>query len=208
MNTPSSPVSAQQAQAIVLALYTGSERLHEGEPERYAIQSCERSPRGDYWIVRCNTEDWVLNQESMRCLVGVNAHLVNVHSGEVDVVASVMSVDEYLQDKYDLMTAAGQVYVLGPAFDRSDKAALINLRQALACTYPEAFALLSPEHARWLTGTARQLAEVQQLLAGVHIHTVVTLNASAGQAVPVGVETWYAEAALKALRQRLRLANG
>lgn len=203
MNTEQSGICAQQAEAIVLELYNSSGRVRDGEAERYVIQSCELSPRGDYWIVRCNTEAYVVHDIPLSCLVGVNAHLVDVNSGEVGVVGSAISVDDYLQDKYDLASAAGKVYVLGPAFERSDKAEMIHLRRKLACTYAEVFALLSDEKAHWLTGIARILRDAQQLLASQGIRTAISLAPAAGNAVSVGVETWHVEAALKAVRQRI-----
>lgn len=203
MNTEQPGVCARQAQAIVLELYESSGRLRDGEPERYAIQSCELSPRGNYWVVRCNTEAYVVHDLPMSCLVGVNAHLVDVNSGEVSVVCSAISVDEFLEDQYDLATAAGSAYILGPAFDRNDKAELIHLRQKLQCTWPEVFALLSDEKAHWLTGTARILRDARQLLASQGIRTAISVCPHPRDAVPVGVETWHVEAALKAVRQRI-----
>lgn len=203
MNTRQSSVCAQDAEAIVLELYNSSGRDHDGEPERYVIQSCELSPRGDYWIVRCNTEDCVVHNNFSRCLVGVNAHLVDVNSGEVSVVCSAMSVDDYLQDQYDLAMAAGNVYVLGPAFDRSNKAGLIHLRQKLQCTYAEVFALLADDRVHWLTGTARILRDAQRLLASQGIQTHVSVSPDAQGAVSVGVETWHVQAVLKAVKRRV-----
>lgn len=203
MNIRQSGVCARDAEAIVLELYNSSGRECDGEPERYVIQHCELSPRGDYWIVRCNTEDCVVHNIFSRCLVGVNAHLVDVNTGEVGVVCSAMSVDDYLQDQYDLATAAGDVYVLGPAFDRRNKAELIHLRQKLECTYAEVFALLSGENAHWLTGTARILRDARQLLASQGIQTRISVCPNAQGAVSVGVETWHVEAVLKAVRRRV-----
>ncbi|WMJ02620.1 hypothetical protein RBU55_13960 [Pseudomonas chlororaphis subsp. aurantiaca] len=194
-------LSAQEACAIVLALYDGT--LRDGKPERFVIQSCELSSKGDYWIVRANTEDCVLHGMTQYCYVGVNAHLVNVVTGARETVANCFTVEEYLQDKYDLQAAAGNLYVLTPAFARDDKPALINLRQKLACSYPETLKLLG-EQRQWLTGKRRQLQEAQRLLASQGIATSIELQIEAAGAIAIGVEAWHSDAVLKALRSRLR----
>ncbi|WP_259697777.1 hypothetical protein [Pseudomonas protegens] len=194
-------LSAQQACNAVLALHDGT--LRDGKPERFAIQSCELSAKGDYWAVRCNSEDYVVHGMTQYCYVGVNAHLVNVLSGEIETVANCFSVEAYLQDKYDLRAAAGQCYVLTPAFGRDDKPAMINLRQKLDCSYPEAIRLLTDEQRHWFTGIRRHLEVAQQLLAQQNIATCVEMVPEATGAVAIGVETWHQDAALKALRDRL-----
>jgi len=76
----------------------------------------------------------------------------------------ILSGNLYLQDKYDIRDAAGQAYVLEPAFERTDKAAVIRLRQILTCRLPYAMALLSPERRSWLTGKHRAMQWVQREL--------------------------------------------
>ncbi len=195
-------LSAQQASAIVLALHDGT--LRDGKPERFVIQSCELSANGDYWVVRSNSEDYVVHGMEQYCYVGVNAHLVDVVTGATEIVGSCFSVDEYLQDQYDLRAAAGNLYVLTPAFARDDKPAMVNLRQKLACTYPEVQTLLSGEQRQWLTGTRRHLQDAQRLLADQGIATHIELQPEAAGAISIGVECWHLDAVLKALRNRLR----
>nr|BFD41255.1 hypothetical protein FFPRI1PSEUD_27540 [Pseudomonas sp. FFPRI_1] len=194
-------LSAQQACARVLADHAGI--LREGVEERFVIQSCTLTTRGDYWAVCCNSEDYVVHGLAEYCYVGVSAHLVDVETGAIETVANCTSVEEYLQDKYDLRAAAGSVYVLAPAFGRDDKPALINLRRKLACTYPQALALLSGEQAHWLTASRRRLQEAQRLLASQGIATRIELAPEVLNGIEIDVEVWYAEAALEALRKRL-----
>jgi hypothetical protein len=137
------------------------------------------------------------------CYVGVNANLINVVTGERETVANCVSVEEYLQDKYDLTAAAGKQYVLTPALDRANKPALINLRRKLQCTYPQTLALLTGPQRLWLTGTRRLLQDAQRLLREQSIITQIELVPDASEAVAIGVETWYIEAVLKAVRKRL-----
>ncbi|WP_177413865.1 hypothetical protein [Pseudomonas sp. RU47] len=134
-------LTADQACAIVLALFDGV--MRDGKPERFVIQNCELSANGDYWVIRSNSEDYVVHGMTEFCYVGVNAHLINVVTGERETVANCFSVEEYLQDKYDLTAATGKQYVLTPALDRANKPALINLRRKLQCTYPQTLALLT-----------------------------------------------------------------
>ncbi|WP_256667607.1 hypothetical protein [Pseudomonas sp. Fl5BN2] len=195
-------LSEQQACAIVLARHAGI--LRDGIEERFVIQSCELSANGDYWVVRCNTEDCVVHGITTLCYVGVNAHLVNLGTGEVETVPSPVSIEDHLQDCYDRNTAAGRPYVLAPTFGRDNQPAMINLRQKLACSYPEVIALLSEEQRHWLTGTRRQLQEAQQLLASQGIATAIELTPQAPGAVAIGVEVWHVDAAIKALRNRLQ----
>ena len=125
-------LSAQQASAIVLDLH--KESVRDGGPERFVIQSCELSPNGDYWIIRCNTEDCVVHGKTEYCYVGVNAHLVEVRSGALETVASCFSIEEYLRDKDDLRAAGGESYVLMPAFS-STQAEAISLATGRICPF-------------------------------------------------------------------------
>ncbi|MET3453524.1 MULTISPECIES: hypothetical protein [Pseudomonas] len=195
-------LSAQQASAIVLDLH--KESVRDGGPERFVIQSCELSPNGDYWIIRCNTEDCVVHGKTEYCYVGVNAHLVEVRSGALETVASCFSIEEYLRDKDDLRAAAGESYVLMPAFSRESKAALINLRQKLECSYPDSFSLLSVAGRRWFTGKRRHLEDVQRLLNIEGIATDIKLQADPQGAITIGPETWHIDAVLKALHKKRR----
>ncbi|UZJ58954.1 hypothetical protein OKW98_20610 [Pseudomonas sp. KU26590] len=194
-------LSAEQACQIVLGLSEGV--MRDGKPERFVIQSCELSANGDYWVIRSNSEDYVVHGMTEFCYVGVNAHLINVSTGERDTVASCMSVDEYLQDKYDLEAAAGSKYVLTPAIDRGDKPALVNLRQKLQCTYPQTLSLLTGKQRHWLTGKRRFLEDAQRLLLEQAITTQIELVPDAGEAVVIGVDAWHIEAVLRAVGKRL-----
>lgn len=194
-------VTAEQACDVVLGLSDG--HMRDGKPERFVIQSCELSANSDYWVIRSNSEDYVVHGMTEFCYVGVNAHLINVRTGERETVASCMSVDEYLQDKYDLEAAARNKYVLTPAIDRGDKPALINLRQKLQCTYPQTLALLTGKQRHWLTGKRRFLEDAQQLLLEQAITTHIELVPDAGEAVVIGVEAWHIEAVLRAVGKRL-----
>ncbi|MCU1774262.1 MULTISPECIES: hypothetical protein [Pseudomonas] len=193
-------LTAEQACEIVLGL--SDNVMRDGKPVRFVIQSCELSANGDYWVIRSNSEDYVVHGMTEYCYVGVNAHLINVRTGEHDTVVG-WSVDEHLQDKYDLGAASGKPYVLIPIIDRSDKTALVNLRRKLQCTYPQTLALLTGEQRLWLTGKRRILEDAQRMLLEQGINTQIELVADAGEAIAIDVETWYTEAVLKAVRKRL-----
>ena len=164
-------VTAEEAKSIILRLCEGS-----SPDERFAIQSCEPSPSGDYWVVRANSEDFVVHGVFERCYVGVNAHLVKTASGAVETVGSGQSVEQYLEDKYDLERAAGSYYVLQPSFDKTDKVALINLRQKLGLSLQESIALLSMGRSQWLTGKRSVLKHAQDLLCEQGIEVDIVLR--------------------------------
>lgn len=192
-------LSAQQASAIVLETHERS--ITNERPERFVIQSCELSANGDYWVIRCNTEEYVVHGKTEYCYVGVNAHLVDVTTGAMETVASCFTIEDYLQDKEDLLAAAGNSYVLGPSFTKEDKEAVINLRQRLGCSYPNSFALLSGTGRQWFTGKRRYLEGAQRLLAVQGIETVIGLIDEPTGATIIGQETWHIDAVLKAIQK-------
>ena len=104
-------IAEEDAKAIILDMLNSREHK-----DTFVIQSCALSPRGDYWIIRANSEDYVLRGMGEKCYVGVNAHLVSTLTGDTELVGSAASVESYLQDKYDLAAAGDQHYVLAPAF--------------------------------------------------------------------------------------------
>ena len=188
-------ISAEDARSTVLRLCEDS-----APGERFTIQSCDLSPRGDYWVVCCNSEDYVVHGMFDRCYVGVSAHLVSVASGDVETVGSAQSWLEYLQDKYDLVAAAGAYYVLEPTFDRMDKAALINLRQKLSCSMQDAIAMLASGRRQWLTGNLRLLRRTQDILRDKGIGTAIVLHPAPLAATTIDERSWYWDAVASLLR--------
>ncbi|QEI05675.1 hypothetical protein FXN63_07345 [Pigmentiphaga aceris] len=193
-------LSAQQASAIVLDLHKGF--LRDGQPERFVIYYCELSSNGDYWVIRCNSEDCIVHGKTEYCYVGVNAHLVEVKTGRLETVVSSMSIEEYLQDKGDLEAAASKSYVLEPSFSKESKAEVINLRQKLASSYTDTFALLLGAGRHWLTGKRRHLEHAQRLLAIEGIASEIGLQSNPKDAITVGPETWHIDAVLRAIHKR------
>lgn len=179
-------IDADQAMALVLRRI---EVASKGR-ERFAIQSCKLSEQGDYWVIRANSEDFLLRGIQERCYVGVNAHLVSVVSGDIEIVGSGQSVVQYLGDKYDAVTAGNKYYVLVPDFDKSDKASVIRLRQKLECTPQKVMQLVSPESICWLTGKRRTLGDAQVMLQREGIQTRIQLQQSPGSAVRIDDSVW------------------
>ncbi|NHZ96239.1 hypothetical protein [Massilia sp. CCM 8734] len=195
-------ISSETAQAMVL-------RRSEGDPsssrhEKFAVQSCQLSRQGDYWIVCVNTAAYVVHGRAEHCLVGVNAHLVDVISGQIETVASCRPVEDYLQDKYDVRRAAGMHYMLTPAFDRTDKVAVIRIRQAFGCSMQEAMKLASPEHHCWLTGPRRVLQWAQGELTLKNIVTDIVLAPDAAHAVDIDGSIWHWDLLKARLALRIR----
>jgi hypothetical protein len=164
-------IAEEDAKAIILDMLNSRE--HQ---DTFVIQSCALSPRGDYWIIRANSEDYVLRGMGEKCYVGVNAHLVSTLTGDTELVGSAASVESYLQDKYDLAAAGDQHYVLAPAFAREEKAALVNLRQKLSCSYPEALRLMEAPQKAWITGRLSTLKTAQELLQQNGISVMIELR--------------------------------
>lgn len=190
-------INEEQAKALVLHRC----ETFSQDGERFAVQSCALSGNGDYWIVRANSEDFVLRGIHERCYVGGNAHLVNTASGDIETVGSAQSVEQYLEDKYDLIQAGDKHYVLEPNFGRDDKATTILLRQKLDCSLQRAIEFLSPVSRCWLTGKKSTLRKAQDMLAREGISTSIQLQAEPGSALQIDDSVWYWEA-LKALLNR------
>lgn len=171
-----------------------------GCSEPFAVQSCVLSSRGDYWIIRANSAAFVLHGDTSRLYVGVSAYLIDVHSGELEIVSSYTSAEHYLQDKYDVLEAAGQHYVLCAGFAREDKKAIVALRQKLDC--PLLRALMLAEHAHpWVTGKKSVLQHAQKLLANQGVSSVISLVDDPKDAPMINDSIWHWQALRELLRQ-------
>jgi hypothetical protein len=192
-------ITAEDAKSIILRRSRTDE-----DGLQLAIQSCELSPHGDFWVIRANSEDYVIRGMWERLLVGVSAYLVNVNDGTVTVVGSGQSWQELLQDKYDADAAGAMQYVLEPTFSRDDKMAVINLRQRLECSLQSALEMLSPDHRQWFTGSRGLLLNVREKLKEKGIETAIVLLPSAEGAIGVGRSMWHWDAIASCLRSRFQ----
>lgn len=66
----------EQSCEIVHGLFDGV--MRDGKSESFVIQSGELRANGDYWVIRSNSEDYVVHGMTEFCYVSVNAHLINV----------------------------------------------------------------------------------------------------------------------------------
>ncbi|EST58564.1 hypothetical protein I5E97_14805 [Proteus hauseri] len=179
-------ITSQQAQDIVL------NHCHSSPyDELFTVYFCELSPKQDFWIIRCNSERYVIYNQLEHCYVGINAYLVDTSTGKIDIVGSGESVEDFLQDKYDLQRANGYFYVLSPSFTKENKQALINFKQWLACGYSEIILLLSSDKNKWFTGSYRTLQHIQIQLKAVEIDTKITLMEKTDDAVVVESNIWF-----------------
>ncbi|MFZ6757042.1 hypothetical protein ACO0K9_07465 [Undibacterium sp. Ji50W] len=191
-------ITAEDAQTIILRL------CHQGrEANEFVIQSCVLSPRNDYWVVRANSADYVLRGMEERCYVGVSAHLVDVFTGEVETVGSGQGWQSYLVDKYDLINAKGNHYILSPAFDKRDKSALINLRQKLECRLQDVIYMTSPDNNFWLAGRLSALCEIKKTLEKANIKVNIELHSDLRGAVEIDNGTRYFDVVKKHLQNRI-----
>jgi len=187
-------VTEADAKRSVLSRMQGA-----SESEAFAVQSCALTPLRDYWIVRANSAGYVLNGDLARCYVGVNAYLVDTRTGEIEVVGSGATVDQYLQDKYDLREAAGRHYVLCAGFSADDKRAIIRLRQKLECSLQRA-RMLSERNRPWATSARRTLVMAQELLQKQAVSTLITLVDDPLDARPIDTGIWHWDALKRALQ--------
>jgi len=100
-------ITSEDAQAAVLTRVNSA--AHVLCRDTFVIQSCVLSARSDYWIVRANSEDFVLRGMGEKQYVGVNAYLVSTVAGSIEIVGSGQSVESYLQDKYDVEAAGDKL---------------------------------------------------------------------------------------------------
>lgn len=163
-----------RAETLLLeSLNSPSAILERGD--RFVVSTAELSPNADYWVIRANSEAYVREGDFSRCYVGVNAYLVNIHTGEIETVGSIQSVEDYLQDKYDDREAKGLMYVLGSGYNETDKKAIIRLHQLLQCTLSESRELITGEKRLWFTGEKRILSSVLSSFHAQSIETEITL---------------------------------
>lgn len=188
-------ITSQQAQDIVL------NHCHSSPcGEQFAIYFCELSPKQDFWIIRCNSERYVIYNQLEYCYVGVNAYLVDTSTSKIDIVGSGESVEDFLQDIYDAQTACGQFYLLRPTFSKENKISLLHLKQWIGCGYIYAINLLTINK-NWFTGKRRYLQHMQTLLDKRDIKTEIILADNIDGIVVINNNTWFEEDIRKELRK-------
>lgn len=189
-------ITSQQAQDIVL------NHCHSSPPysEQFTIYFCELSPKKDFWIIRCNSERYVIYNQLDHCYVGVNAYLVDTTTGKIDIVGSGESVEDFLQDIYDVQTASNQYYLLHPAFSKENKIPLLHLKHWIGCGYIDAINLLTINK-NWFTGKRRYLKHIQVLLDKQNIETEIILVDKTEHAIIVDNSIWFEEDIKKELRK-------
>lgn len=195
-------ISAEDAQAIVLSRINSAP--DDVFRDIFAIQSCELSARRDYWIVRANSEDFVCRGIGEKQYVGVNAYLVSSVSGNLEIVGSGQSVENFLQDRYDTEAACGKYYVLVPNFTRHEKTALVNLRKKLECTFQEAILLISAPQNPWITGSLGTLKTAKKILERQDINVSIQLLSEISNAIEIDDGVWHWSALKTELRRLIR----
>lgn len=191
-------ITSQQARDIVL------NHCHSSPcDERFVIYFCELSAKQDFWIIRCNSERYVIYNQLEHCYVGVNAYLVDTYTGKIDIVGSGQNVEDFLQDIYDAQAAGSQFYLLRPIFSKENKIALLNLKQWLGYGYTDTVNLLTINK-NWFTGKRRNLQHVQILLNKRDINTEIILADKTEGIVIIDNSTWFEEDIRRELRKVIR----
>lgn len=177
-------LTRQEIESLVL-------RLCSTDEAPFAILSCERSADSAYWVVRANDAQCVLHGRTEFCHVGVNAYLVDPSTGEIEVIGSNCSVEQYLTDKNDLLLAGQKKYVLHPAFDVYDPKWVIHLHRKIGGSLPDARSL-ARNTGWWLTGKKRILEVARDLFAleGIPVNVTLTVNAGMAQVLSDGPLFW------------------
>lgn len=177
-------LTRQKIESLVL-------RLCSTDETPFAIQSCERSADSAYWVVRANDAQYILHGRTEFCHAGVNAYLVDPSSGEIEVVGSNCSIEQYLVDKENLLLAGQKKYVLHPAFDGYDPKWVIHLHRKLGCSLPDA-RRLARNTEWWLTGKKRVLEVARDLFAreGIPVNVTLAVNAGMAQVLADGPLFW------------------
>ena len=167
-------LTRQEIESLVLRMYSA-----DGSPS--AIQTCEQSADNAYWVVRANDARYALHGRTEFCNVGVNAYLVDASTGEIEVVGSACSVEQYLADKKDLQLAGSKKYVLYTSFDGYDPKWVIHLHRKIGCSLSDS-RRLARNTEWWLTGKKSVLDAARHLFAREGIPVSVTLAVNAGMA--------------------------
>lgn len=190
-------ITSQQAQDLILKYCNAS--LTD---DIFVVYFCELSPKQDYWIIRCNSERYVIHNQLEHYYVGVNAYLVNTSTGKIDIVGSGDNVEDFLQDIYDTQTAGSQFYILRPTFTKESKVALLQLKQWISCGYIDAINLLTINQA-WFTGKRRDLQHIQTLLKIQNIDTDIILVNDIKNAVIIDNDIWFEQDVRRVLSEKI-----
>ncbi len=161
-----------QAKEKVLELVNKPGRGHD--EDEFVISSIRLSENRDYWVVHANSKAYVEFGDSSRCYVGVGAYMVDSITGQIEIVGSAESPEQFIQDKYDLKKANGKSYILTCNHDIKDKKAIVNIHQVFNCPLNKAKYLLR-ENRNWFSGKKRHLEQVQSFMNSKGIKTEIKL---------------------------------
>jgi len=74
---------------------------------------------------------------------------------------------------------------------RSEKTALINLRQKLECSFQEAILLVSAPQSAWITGSLSMLKHAKELLQEQSIDVDIRLQSDIANAIEIDHSVWH-----------------
>ena len=132
--------SEKEAKEKVLS-FVNSPNSGENSDE-FVISSIRLSPREDFWIVQANCRAYVEFGDLSKCYVGVGAYMLNAETGEIEIIGSAESPDNFLQDVYDERIAGNRFYALKCSHDLGDKRAIVNLHKMFNCPLVKAKELI------------------------------------------------------------------
>ena len=194
-------ISEKEARQLVLDTCNPNETGGE-----WIISECFSSPKDDFWVIRGNTKAWIDEKKWEAQLVGVNAYLVNKESGQMHVVISAFSVEEFIQDLYDERGRGGKVYALCCA-NPGDKREIIRMRSLLNCMISLAKSLFD-EHYYWVTGRKQHLEGMKAFLAGKGINSRIDLIDPDKELPVIRQNHWGESDYIKLIKERLGLSTG
>ena len=194
-------LTSEQAQTVVLNQVNNPNRQCTDD-ELFVVSYCRLSPRKDFWVISANSKAYIIDGDQSKCYVGVGAYLVDVESGDLTIVGSGQSLNDYFQDMYDDRTANGKVYLLRSGYNSLPKAEVITLKNLLGCDLKESRELLIGSSKDWVYGKNRVLVKFQNYLIDKGIKTEITLSKETKNAIELK-DLWFIQKMIERLKERL-----
>ena len=169
-------VSQEEAEEIIFKLV--NEDFEKGLCEdNFVISHVSLDNTASYWVIGSNSEAFVKHGVFGKCYVGLQAHLVDVDTGEIHTVGSGQDLDEVIQDLLDEKIAGRGVWYIKPLDDADHKKQILNLRRFCTISMSDAKRIL--RHKSWFKGKKRELESSKVILKEFGVATEIILSEQA-----------------------------
>ncbi|MCP4703208.1 MAG: hypothetical protein GY865_01240 [candidate division Zixibacteria bacterium] len=159
-------MNAKEARTILID-YLKTDPNVEGLPE---ISSCELSENKQHWIIQIRT---LTESDHQDVFTGVGGYLIDNDSGEVEIVPSGGSIEDFLQDKKDKLTAGVNDYVLYPHPGQDLAHEILYLRQLAPISLEDARSLMFANESGWISGSMAELSLAREQLRAKGINCII-----------------------------------